>query len=414
MPKRSSRAPEGSPPVTPFRVWLLALSVLFGLSLFVLHSYERVRDPLRGWTKLIRFGVDFEARALPRLRAVPHYVFRSAGSRLGYDGQFYAQLALDPTLRDPAFDRALDNPAYRARRIGLPALAYAAGGGDPGRIVQVYALANLAFWFGLGVALLALLRPWAPQRIACLAAALLTGGVLNSMKQSLTDLPAAALLMAGLALGSWGGHAALAAAVLTRETSLLAAWTALDFRRPFTRPVWARNGRLLALAVGPFAAWFVYVKLRFGGLHWSSGGRNFALPLQAAVGGFAENFRWFTHEGAAEAAQSAGLVHWLCVDLPMHEMLTAVSLGIQGVYLLLRRDWSSAVWRTGVVYLALGCVLGPAVWEGSGAASRVLLPMTLPFYVLLARERAAGWFWPFFVFGGLPIPYGVYEFWRLR
>ncbi len=414
MPPRPAPVPTAPKPALTLWTYVFMLAVVFGLSLFVLHTYERVGEGRGGWTKLIRFGAEFETRALPRLQGVDHYVFHSPASRLGYDGQFYAQLALDPTLRDPAFDRALDNPSYRARRIGLPALAYGLGAGNPTWIIQAYALANLGFWFVLAITLLALLQPWDPRKAACLAAALVTGGALTSMKHSLTDLPAAALIMTGLALGSWGGGATLAASILTRETSLLAAFAQLEFRRPMTKARRLRNGGLLAFAVVPFAAWFVYVKLRFGGLHWSSGGRNFAPPLRAAFACFAENFRLFTHEGPADAAQRAGLVRWFYVDSPMHEMLTVAALGAQGVYLLLRRDVSSPVWRTAVGYMALGCVLGPAVWEGTGAAARTLLPMTLCFYVLLARERAAAWFWPFFVLGGIAAPYGVHAFWLLR
>lgn len=414
MPKRSAPASANPAPGQTVPLYLLTLATVFGLSLFVLRSYEQVGAGGKGWSKLIRFGAEFEPHALPRLKAVDHYVFRNPGSRSGYDGQFYAQLALDPSLRDPAFARALDNPPYRARRIGLPALAYGLGAGHPPWILQAYALANLGFWFALAIALLALLHPWTPRKILALAAALLTGGVLTSMRQSLTDLPAAALIVVGLAAGaSWGGYGLLAAAALTRETSLLAAFAGLDWRRLLQPGAWRRNGALLALAIVPFGIWLLYVQFRFGGLHRSAGGQNFALPLQAAGASLAENWRLFTHENAAQAARSAGLIRWLYVDDPLHAMLTILSLAAQGVYLLLRRDVSSPAWRTAVIYLALGCVLGPAVWEGAGAAARVLLPMTLCFYLLLARERAA-WFWPFFVLSALAIPYDVHAFWRLR
>lgn len=407
MPKRSNPAPAVAATTLALPLYLLTLATVFGLSLFVLHGYERVDEAGKGWSRLIRFGTEFAPHALPRLKAVDHYVFKSSASRLGYDGQFYAQLALDPSLSDPAFNRALDNPSYRARRIGLPALAYCLGGGNPAWILQAYALVNLGFWFVLAIALLALLHPWTPLKVVAMAAALSTGGVLASMRDCLTDLPAAAMIMAGLAVGasSWGGFGLLAAATLTRETSLLAAFAWLDGRRPLAR----RNGALLALAILPFGAWFLYVKFRFGGLHWSSGGRNFALPLQSVVGSFAERWSAFRPESTA----GASVIRDLYSDEPLHELLTIGSLVAQGIYLLLRRDLASPVWRTGAVYLALGCVLGPAVWEGGGAAARVLLPMTLCFYLLLARERAA-WFWPFFVLSGVALPYGLHEFWLLR
>jgi hypothetical protein len=85
--------------------------------------------PEHGCLALIRFGENFEARALPEVRALDP----PALSPWGYDGQFYAQIALDPTLQNPDLERALDSPHYRARRIGLPALAalFGLGGSLP-------------------------------------------------------------------------------------------------------------------------------------------------------------------------------------------------------------------------------------------------------------------------------------------
>ena len=51
-----------------------------------------------GFLRFLVVGHRFEARALPELRESRPPVY----SEHGYDGQFYAQLALDPTLRRPA------------------------------------------------------------------------------------------------------------------------------------------------------------------------------------------------------------------------------------------------------------------------------------------------------------------------
>ena len=64
----------------------------------------------------------------PTLAAVPH---ATVPPGFTYDGQFYAQLALDPLLRNPAIDRALDQPPYRARRILFSWTAWLAGFGRP-------------------------------------------------------------------------------------------------------------------------------------------------------------------------------------------------------------------------------------------------------------------------------------------
>ena len=50
---------------------------------------------------------------------------------------------------------AVDNLAYRAQRILLPALAWLLAAGQPAWIVQVYAVLNLAGWLMLAALLVA-------------------------------------------------------------------------------------------------------------------------------------------------------------------------------------------------------------------------------------------------------------------
>jgi hypothetical protein len=46
-------------------------------------------------------------------------------------------------------------------------------------------------------------------------------------------------------------------------------------------------------------------------------------------------------------------------------------------------------------------VLGSAVWEGApGAGTRVVLPMTFAFNMMLPQTR---WFWPLWILGNLSI-----------
>ena len=66
-----------------------------------------------------------------------------------------------PLLRDPATAAALDAPAYRARRILLPAAAFLFGLGQPRFVVQAYAIQNAVCWLAL-----ALLLRWFPPRNA--------------------------------------------------------------------------------------------------------------------------------------------------------------------------------------------------------------------------------------------------------
>ncbi len=327
----------------------------------------------------------------------------------GNDGEFYAQMALDPSLRDPAFDHALDEPVYRARRIGLPAISFCLGWSKPTRVIQAYALSNLLFWFVLSGALILLFRPWTGKQVGCLALSLCSFGGLTSMEHSMVDLPAAAMVFAGLAMKTRGRYAAFAAAVLTRETNLLAAFGFFDLRRPFGNTFWKRELGWLALAVLPLALWMFYIAHRFGGMEGVAGGGNFALPLQAMWERFVIGVEQLAANGL-EAGARTNPCGWLYRDFLSHELITLSGCGSQVLYLVLRRDLHSAIWRTGICYAALCCILGPAVWGSTFAAARVVLPMTICFYLLLARERAR-WFWPFVVFGSLSVPYAIYEFW---
>lgn len=380
--------------------------VVLLLSFFVLGAYARIYDPHYGWTKLDEFGAQFEKDALPRLKRIPHEV----GSGAGYDGQFYAQLAIDPSVQDPAFSHALDEPVYRARRIGLPAIAFCLGGAKPRRIIQAYALTNLFGWFVLLGALLFLFRPWTARQQVCMALGLLSFGSITSMERAAVDLPATAMIFVGIVLGGWGGYATFAAATLTRETSLLAALSGLDLRWPFTVAGWKRNLGLLAVASVPVALWMLYLRHHFGATETTVGYGNFGFPLQALAGRFLSSAGECLQRGLSSDAKSAGPFGWLYLDENLHEVLTVVALFGQGLYLALRPDRTSAVWRTGICFALLSCVLGSAVWEWTGAAARVLLPMTLCFYLLVAKERDA-WFWPFFVLGSLSVPWAVHDFW---
>ena len=67
--------------------------------------------------------------------------------------------------------------------------------------------------------------------------------------------------------------------------------------------------------------------------------------------------------------------------------------------LALRANWRSPWWRVGITYALLMVFLGPGVWGGvPGAVSRVVLPMTCAFNLLLPRNRA---FWPLAIIGNL-------------
>ena len=166
--------------------WLFGLVGAAALAV-LLSIYVRVYSPAYGLTPLIRIGSEFNRRGLAVYQATPKYIDPYPPHRWGFDGQHYAQIALDPLLRDPQIKTAIDNPPYRARRILLPWLAWLGGLGRPFWILNVYAALNFVFWLGFAVMMAVIFRPHRWAGLAGFSAMLLTCGVLESMWASLAD-----------------------------------------------------------------------------------------------------------------------------------------------------------------------------------------------------------------------------------
>ena len=81
-----------------------------------------------GLTSLIRFGEKHRQFMAPELAGVPVYLIPHRG---GFDGEYYAHMALHPPWRFHDLREHYDFPAYRLRRIFLPTLAWTLGLGKP-------------------------------------------------------------------------------------------------------------------------------------------------------------------------------------------------------------------------------------------------------------------------------------------
>lgn len=350
-------------------------------------------DAATGFTSLLRFGAAHEATRLPAIRDVPRAVVPDSA---GYDGQFYAQIALDPTLSDPGLPAALDAPSYRARRILAPAVAHILGLGQPRWVLQAYALVNVACWFAFAFLLYRELGPPSPQAFARWFACVFSLGVLDSVRQSLVDLPALLLLLLAVRAAHTtanptpehrpSGLIWSALGHLAKETNLLAsaalAWAPKSSPRRF---VW------FALSATPLALWLGYVALRLpeGG----SGLGNFTWPLWGALGQL---------KTAASEVLSGNL------DSRHTFALVAIpGLFLQAGVLLAHPSRSNPWWRIGVAYGALLLFLGPWVWSGYWATCRAVLPLTLAFNLLLPAGRA---FWPLWIAGNVTLLHGVWRF----
>lgn len=372
----------------PFRT-LLAFTPHVALAVIVMSGVTRLYDPATGFTRLIMFGSAFAPSAVPALHDAPLAI----DSEYGYDGQFYAQLALDPLLRDPATVRALDSPTYRARRVLVPGLAYLIGLGKAWPVLQAYALINVASWLVLGWLILRWLPAGHLASTLGWIGVMASHGLLVSIRLALSDGPSALIIALAIAAlqaeRRWLSAALVGLSGLAKETSLLAGAILLPSSRPFKRRAIEVAGQS-ALALAPFALWIGYLTLlALPGA--TTGERNFGLPLSAY------GAKWLTslHElrpGDPDTWTSA---------------LTLIALTTQALYLAATREWRHPWWRVGAGYAVLMLVVGPAVWDGiPGAITRVVLPMTLAFNILVPRHR---WFLPLWVLGNANLAHGPPE-----
>jgi hypothetical protein len=351
-------------------------------------------DARTGFTSLIRFGETWETRRHPSLQNLP---IATVPHSNGYDGQFYGQIALDPLLNNPATPQALDVSAYRARRILTPATAAVVGFGNPWWTLQAYALLNAACWFALAWLLAKALPPLDPTNFARWLGCMFSMGVLESVRQSLVDLPA--LLLLALAIFAqiqsrtnqstlW-----LAFGNLTKESNLLGA-LALCFGDPARPSAIKRSILSFGLAAIPLFGWSCYVNYRIPSSAASNGLGNFTWPLL----GLGLHIKSCLSELAAgnwDGRYSMGL-------------LGAVSFLIQAWTLWRRPNFHSAWWRVGAAYALLLLFLSPWVWSGYWAVSRVILPMTIGFNLLLPSSHR--FFWPLWILGNATMIHAVWRF----
>lgn len=372
--------------------------VLAGLAAVVAFAVlaGRFWHPYYGFTRWLQLDEPDAKVAVTALRAQPVFVYPGEN---GYDGAAYVQIAYHPALDSAELSTAIGNVPYRARRILGSALAWLVAGGNPAHIANLYAGLNLAVWLGLAVLLWRVLPVSDGRSWLAWAGVMFSAGALHSVRLALTDLLGAALVVAALALAergrARGGLAALALAGLARETALIAV-TGL-FRGPWTKArSWLANAARTAAVALPLVAWMAYIRWRVGPADQGLG--NLTLPAVGWAEKWGEVFRIYGR---------APDFRWLNTTT----LLATIALTVQAAWLLRRGRPDCAWWRVGIVNVALMVLLGTAVWEGQpGAATRVLLPMSIAFAVVAVRERA-GWGW--IVAGSLSVFSGVLALWHV-
>ena len=355
------------PGTTVTRMLIFAMTVFFPLAI-LFKGYV----PGGGFTRLIHLDRDYPQRLLPEARALPD----KCKVANGYDGQFYAQIALLPFLNKKVLDQVIDAPSYRSRRIGMPALANLLSFGNEMWVLYIYAVLPFIFWLVLAYFLNRTSTNVSWQGSLVSIAILCSSGTLISLSRALPDLPALVLTYAA-AIGSAGGILSLflmALAILFKETSLLSIPAILTISGLPTYSCLIKNVFKGIAVVLPFALWLLYVYTILG---WgkSLGTENFSFPGVELFHAVLNNMVFLIN-----------LDQWLPLEA-IPNSFALVSLIIQAMYLITRVNYKSPVWCLGIGFAVLLPFLGRAVLEDVHAYTRVMLPLTLAFNLLLAENR---------------------------
>lgn len=355
--------------------------------------------PGQGFTFLIMFGQKEHSRYIPQLRAVNHYEIENSS---GYDAQYYAQIAMQPRLSDPALKEGVDNLAYRARRILFCWTAYGLALGNPARAMHIYAVQNIVCWLMLA----GLLLYWFPAtnwgNFARWFGVLSCYGLCFSVRGSLVDGPSFLLIAAGLALAQsgrpWWSAVVLGMSGLAKETNLLAG-AALALPSSNTWRAWLTAIVRGIIIVLPLLLWLSVLSCWLGGIG-GAGLRNFGAPFSAYAAKWNDTLVQL-RTAWPHAWANSNVLKALLSDESVLSMIVLISLTVQFLFFVLRPSWRDPWWRVAAGYSVLMLFLGAAVWEGyPGAASRVLLPMTLAFNILLPRGRK---WWVVLLLGNLSV-----------
>ena len=357
--------------------------MIYGLSVAVfLLCVASFYRPGYGFTGLIEFGDHFPVGSIAGL-----HCFVEPKS-IGYDGQFYAKLALDPLILHPSRDaHEVDDLYYRSRRIFSCWTAWALGLGRPAWIVQAYALQNAVCWLVLAWVLVRWFPPLDFNNYVRWTGILFSFGLTHSVRGSLTDGPSLLFVTLGMAFcernrGTWAAGM-FGIAGLTRETSLLAFAALIDPAKRSLRDF----GKLAlqgVLAFAPLVCWMVYLKLHLDHPTGVTGTGNIGFPFAGWLQKWVEILSGLARNRFAR------------LTFPVQLALTA-----QVFFFFARPFVSKPAWRMGMAFAVLTLCLGVAVWQGlPGAASRTVLPMLLAFNLLVPRGR---WWLALLVAGNLSV-----------
>jgi len=345
-----------------------------------LAGVTRYYHPPFGFTAFIDFSSTNHPYEIPAVQGAPHF---DNPAPSGYDGMYYAQLAVEPLLRDPAIDAALDNPPYRARRILFSWTAYALGLGRPAWILKAYSFQNVIAWLLLAWLLCRWMPPSNARAFVLWTGCLFSPGMIQSVRYALPDGPSALLIACAVAAAERGRPIATAAIVglagLGRETSLLATTVLGKFIRRDWRS-WLLIAGCAIICALPLTLWVDYLRSIYRSQAFTNPGQ-VTTPL---VGLF-----WKLTMIRAELANAPFSLATMASVLAVMAFLAQSGWVIRELF----KPGDRAAWALiGASYLVLGLLTHAVVWEGTpGAFTRVLLPLAIAANALLAARKRASW-----------------------
>lgn len=303
---------------------------------------------------------------------------------IGYDGQFYFRLALDPAdLHRTAYGITIDAP-FRLERIAYPALSWLLALGRPGAVVWSLVAVNVLALTALGAMAGTLARRSGRHALWGL---LLVGysGFVFSLGRDLTE-PLAAAAMVGALLAIRHRRPVLAGAaftvgVLSRETVLVAVGAValvrlFEMARGRARP--GRADASWAVPVVAFVAWQVVC--------WAATATvPFASNLRDNSGAL---LRPLLHAVSSSLRQLSP--HHAAVDIWVVE-LAALALVVGAALWSVRSSEAPAHERLALVLYALSmCTYSAYVWGDHNDLRTLVEPYLLAVVVLLGTRRRLG------------------------
>lgn len=297
---------------------------------------------------------------------------------IGYDGQFFLWLSVDPLVRDVWLTNAFhtaEHTSYRTQRIVLPLLAHAVALGKPAALPYALLGINLGAllvgcWFFLKLLEHYDASPWWVFAYAFAPVMMIAEfRVLSeALASSLVVIAIWALLK-----DRWPiAVAALCVAVLTRETTALfsvsiAAWAFLR-REPGKAAAF-----LAPLAI--YWVWSAYVYARLGVWPFKGGvDPNFSFPFAGII----EKFTWVLGKMVEIHLQQGNSMPSIFAATFVESLLVlglVFSIGLAVVRLRSApRDWLTIAW---CAYAFLGAVLSALPWSRFWHSARILDPLVL-------------------------------------